>query len=225
MTDTAPKHPAKFSAEILPIVRDYLVGYYNVLDPMAGVGTLAWYLREYKSGQRSFFVWSNDIEQEWAKQAPAYRWTTYDAQKLPELWGGFFDAVATSCTYGNRMADHHEAKDASKRHTYRHYLGRPLTPGNTGAMQWGPEYRETHEAIWRECWRVLRPGGRLVLNVSDHIRAGRLVSVTNWHIGCLMDIGFKLMDNTAVSTKRQRHGANGTIRVDCEWVLLFEKPE
>ena len=42
----------------------------------------------------------------------------------------------------NRMADHHEARRRpALRHTYRHALGRPLTPGNSGALQWGEEYR------------------------------------------------------------------------------------
>jgi hypothetical protein len=63
-----------------------------------------------------------------------------------------FDAICTSPTCGNRMADHHEARDISPRHTYRHVLGRPRTPGNSGALQWGDgiageEYRALHVAV------------------------------------------------------------------------------
>ena len=50
-----------------------------------------------------------------------------------------FDMVVTSPTYGNRMADHHNAKDGRRRITYTHNLGRTLTPGNSGAMQWGED--------------------------------------------------------------------------------------
>ena len=78
-----------------------------------------------------------------------------------------FDAICTSPTYGNRMADHHEARDGSPRDTYRHVLGRPLTPGNSGALHWGDgiageEYRlRTCGGLDRmppraEAWRDLR---------------------------------------------------------------------
>lgn len=195
----------------------------EVLDPMGGVGTLARYVNA------DIRVWTNDIEEEWASQAPFDRWTTNDARHFPSWWVRFFDAIATSCTYGNRMADHHEARDDSKRHTYRHYLGRPLTEGNTGMMAWGPEYRETHEAIWAECRRVLCPGGVLVLNVSDHMKTLKKgqsptrQAVSAWHVLALTKLGFRLTDLTLVPTKRQRHGANGAVRVEHECVFLFEK--
>lgn len=67
-----------------------------------------------------------------------------DALRLP-FRDATFDVVATSPTYGNRMADHHEARDDSDRGTYRHRLSRPLHPSNSGAMQWGEEYRSIHE--------------------------------------------------------------------------------
>ena len=106
-----------------------------------------------------------------------------------------FDAICTSPTYGNRMADHHNARDASPRHTYRHVLGRPLTRGNSGALQWGDgiageEYRALHVAVWTECRRVLKPGGIFVLNVKDHIRGGVLQEVTKWHSVALLMLGF-----------------------------------
>ncbi len=36
-------------------------------------------------------------------------------------------------------------------------LRRGAAPDNSGAMQWGPEYREFHEQAWTEAVRVLRP--------------------------------------------------------------------
>ena len=67
-----------------------------------------------------------------------------DARALP-FADASFHAIATSPCFGNRMADHHEARDPSVRHTYRHRLGRPLSEGSAGALQWGPAYREFHE--------------------------------------------------------------------------------
>jgi hypothetical protein len=62
-------------------------------------------------------------------------------------------------------------------------LGRPLTPGNSGALQWGEEYRALHVAVWTECRRVLKPGGIFVLNVKDHIRGG-VLSATGTRSRC-----------------------------------------
>ena len=80
-----------------------------------------------------------------------------------------FDAVVTSPTYGNRFADKHNAKDGSIRRSYTHDLGRTLHAENSGSMQWGQAYRDLHVKAWAECFRVVRPGGLFVLNISDHV--------------------------------------------------------
>ncbi len=158
------KHPAKFSPPLLPKMIELLGGYPRVIDPMAGVGTLSTCLE-----WLPFTVISNELEWPWLEQCLEPR-TQADARHLP-FQADSFDAIVTSPTYGNRMADHHEARDSSKRNTYRHTLGRQLSSGNTGALQWGIEYRSVHRDIIAECVRVLRPGGRVLWNVKDHIRA------------------------------------------------------
>lgn len=217
---------------------------------MAGVGALAWYLARP-------LVCSNELEPEWASQCPGPV-TMADARRLPYA-DASFDAIATSPTYGNRMADHHQATErcracggtgrtngdrhgdvcakcagagrrAHVRHTYRHYLGRPLTEANTGQMHWGPTYRDVHHAIWAECVRVVRPGGRLVVNVKDHYRTltrGQLPvlqPVVHWHAMTLVGLGLGCAARRRVPCPGQRHGANGHARVDHEWVLVFDKP-
>lgn len=109
----------------------------------------------------------------------------------------------------------------STRNTYTHVLGRKLSQQNSGQMQWGPGYRDFHLAAWAECRRVIRPGGYLVLNVSDHIRGGVVQHVTDWHIDALVGLGFILGERVDVATRRQRRGQNGNVRVGCEWVLKF----
>jgi len=61
------------------------------------------------------------------------------------------------------MADHHNAKDSSKRNTYTHCLGRKLKEENTGKMQWGHLYRNKHRKIYEEFIRVLKTNGYLIL--------------------------------------------------------------
>src|SRR5690606_19530624 len=128
---------------LLPIMAGYLHGCTRILDPFAGVGGIFDLLAWMPAAQ----VEAVEIEPEWAAADP--RITLGSALALP--WpAGTFDAICTSPTYANRMADHHEARDASRRNTYRHALGRPLHPDNAGAMQWGEAYRQLHITAWTE---------------------------------------------------------------------------
>lgn len=208
------KHPAKYSAALLPVFARHLVGFSRILDPMADVGTVH-RLRE----MLACSTVGVEIEPEWAALHPDTR--VGSVLKLP-FFTASFDAILVSPPYGNRMADHHNARDGSPRHTYRHYLGRPLADDNAGALQWGDDYRTFHRAAWAECVRVLRPGGRFVLNCKDHIRAGRLQRVTDWHVGALLDAGLSLVACERVVCPGQRHGQNGAARVDFESVIVFE---
>lgn len=236
------KHPAKYSTTLHRRLAEAVGERYPVLDPMAGVGTLATLCPG---------AYLNELEPEWACQADAIAHhgpiTTCDARALPYA-DGFFWAVCCSPTYGNRMADHQDAQERCRpcaatgyvlgevcekcdgkgrrfyvRHTYRHYLGRPLHPANTGGMQWGAAYRTMHQAIWAECWRVLAPGGVFVLNVSDHYRKGQRQSVSAWHRDACVEIGFTVVQRRKVKTPRQGHGQNGALRVAYEDIWIMEK--
>jgi DNA modification methylase len=137
---------------------------------------------------------------------------------------GYFDAICTSPTYGNRMADDFEASDGGKgRNTYRHQYGEPLAPENSGALQWGEAYRRFHSVAWREAWRVLKPGGRFVLNCKDHIRAGKRQWVTAWHVYRLLTKGFRRVQTRRVETPSNGYGANGRVRLGFEYVILLQK--
>src|SRR5690606_1661815 len=171
--DTMPRHPAKYTDVLLPvfarILREH--GAQSVLDPMAGVGKVG-LLRDCGFSGR---IVANEIEPERAAQPTAHvAMHGGDAAAMTPAADGGIDAIVTSPTYGNRMADHRNARDGSRRYTYRHALGRPLHPANTGQMQWGEAYREAHRRIWAECIRVLRSGGVFVVNVKNHIRRGEI---------------------------------------------------
>lgn len=218
MTDKK-KHPAKFSKPVLPILAHYLERVEGqIIDPMAGVGTLAWQL----NGQTILPIISNELELEWATQCPGPV-TIADACRLPYR-SNSIAAFCTSPTFANRMADHHNPKDGSVRHSYKFYLDRDLHPANTGQMQWGPDYRKMNKLIWKECYRALEPGGRLVFDVSDHQRNWKIVRVSDWHRQVAQRIGFQLVDFEIIKVKRLRHGANHRARSAYEVVYYFEKP-
>ena len=125
--------------------------------------------------------------------------------------------------YMMHNSDHHNAQDSSTRVTYRHKLGRPLHPANAGQLQWGSRYRNLHIDIWHEVWRVLRPGGRFILNIADHIRAGERAYVSTWHLYICQQIGFRYVKGRTVDTPGMRYGENGKKRVGYEYVYYFEK--
>ena len=214
------KHPAKYTDSFIPLFAEILIEKEckKVLDPFAGICKIA----EIKKHGYEGLIYANEIEKEWAFQGfgEVDCLNVGDAECLP-FKDDFFDAICTSPTYGNRMADSHKARDSSKRNTYTHTLGRELKDGNTGKMQWGSRYREKHEAVYLELKRVLKDDGIFILNISDHIRKGKVVKVTEWHVRTLEDLGFEKTEEKQIETPRNGFGANSKLRVPYESIILF----
>lgn len=237
-----------FSRELISPLADTIRGRSSVVDPFAGTGRIH-AIADEAGVPRSVGI---ELEPEWANadifRGPARLQIVGDSLAvLPSLGVGNFDAVLTSPAYGNRMADKHDAKDPckacsgsgvsghreckvcrglglSRRNTYRHRLGRALSENNGGGMQWGPEYRDLHRAIWAASVTALAPGGVFVVNCSNHIRMGELVDVCAWHSATLIELGLTLERTIEVETRRQRHGANGHVRVAGELIIICTKP-
>ena len=100
-----------------------------------------------------------------------------------------------------------------------------LHPDNSGQLHWGPKYRAFHKQAWVEAVRVLRPGGRFLLNLKNHIRSGVEQSVVEWHRDHLCDIGLVAVAHEHVIAPANRAGANRGVRVDHESVLVLDKPD
>lgn len=226
-TDPTP-HPAKFRSDILDAIHGLLPesddGHLKVLDPFAGVG-LIHELRAY-SAPPSIETLGVEIEPEWADQHPhTYVGSALDLSFIPHnILPGYWDVIATSPCYGNRMADTY-AGDGTRRHTYRIYLDRELSSGSAAGLQWGRRYRIFHRRAWAEATRVVKPGGTLILNIKDHVRAGQVMRVTDFHARALGSLGWREVERVALDSPGHRHGENWDAREPVEYVIRFDLKE
>ena len=219
-----PRHPAKFTDILLETMYPYIPNGDDIklLDPFAGTGKIALIKELGFKGK----IYANDLESEWlSPNIHGCDFLTYEDAETLDYPSEFFDCVCTSPTYGNRMADHHNAKDGSVRMTYTHCLGRPLHDQNTGSMQFGQKYIQKHERIWRHLLNLLKNGGAFIVNAKNFVRKGKVVDVVGEHLRMLESLGLKLERNLTVETPSMRYGRNSAKRIPHENILIMRKGE
>lgn len=227
VTEALPPHPAKYSAALYPLFREILDGYTVVLDPMCGLNQLAVELPRPK-----WAVTGVEIEPTWAAASPFT--ICRDATKLSQLFPpNTFDACVVSPAYGNRMADHHKAKDASKRITYTHtlrtFLDDPdyeLAENSTCNLPLHTQgYYGLHAAAWAGSVDALRSGGLFVLNTKNFYIGDDIQHVADLHLGILVgELGLDFEVHHEVPTPGMKFGANRDKRVENEDVYVLRKP-
>jgi hypothetical protein len=218
----------------------------DILDPFAGTGKIHM-LENIDKRVRTTGI---EIEAEWAMMGPECAhcrgsgggyvnpsgdweecpdcWGTGvktivgNALHLPENWTNRFHMVVTSPTYGNRMADHHDAKDDSKRMTYKHMLGRDLHPDNSGQMHFGPKYKEFHEKAWAEVTRVIKlPDRAHSFQVKSPEIPRPFIPAGDATLTLGQDYSGGLERD--VPTARLRYGQNHAARVTHEKIFVFRR--
>jgi hypothetical protein len=208
----ASSHPAKYNPKFIGVFAELLNGCQTVLDPFGGTGRIR-LLEQY-----GFETVNLEIEPEWATDILG------DSTMMP-FKDETFDAICTSPTYGNRMADtftDHCPEKQYVRNTYRHRLGRKPSVNNTGGYQFGDRYLDLHRLVYGECMRVLKPGGKFVLNTKNFIHRDVETDVTGAHTSLLTGYGFQVTGQREVPTVGLKFGANRN-RVQYETITLLTK--
>lgn len=222
--DTTITHPAVYSERFIPIFAEIAKKYdaKTVLDPFGGVGNIG-KIKDYGFEGK---VIANELEAEWSafhESNKVDESITGDARKMPSIESDSIDAVITSPTYGNRLADRRITAKVDNL-TYANSLGRELTSGNSGRMHYGPKYKQLHNEVYKELYRVVKPGGIAVINMKDFISKGKVVPVTDFHINAMLNAGFELLYRDKVKTTGLATGKIKRPKVESEDIIVFEKP-
>lgn len=123
----------------------------------------------------------------------------------------------------------------SRRNTYTHRLRaatedptRTLAPTSSATIPWGPRYRQFHERAYRQMLAVLRPGGLVMVNISNFLETSKGVTVEHrvaeWTLGVWLNLGSTIIAIPRIETPRNRQGANYDVRVDGELLLVLRAP-
>ena len=146
-----------------------------------------------------------------------------DSRRMPEVADGSVDLVVTSPPYW-QIKDYGAA-------------------GQTGFGQSLHEYLKDLYHTWRECFRLLRPGCRLCLNIGDQFaRAAvygryKIIPLHAEFISQCEEIGFDFMGaiiwrkkttmnptGGAVIMGSYPYPPNGLLEIDYEFIQIFKKP-
>lgn len=250
------RHPCTYSSSTLDLMARLIdeecerLGRVNlrVLDRFAGTGVK---VAEHATGRRHRWfgleIEPSFIERDWVREGNARRSPFEPAS---------FDVDACSVVFPNGMTDTFKSKEPSLRHTYSHAMrarvGNPradLHPDNAGGMPWGrggrkhadgAQWKAVHVDAIADAWRVLRPGGLLLWEASNHPHTPKRggepieIDVIGWLAAELQRQGFVEEAVIPIDLQRTKDQAKGRTvtwrgtnahRAMFAHLLCFRRPE
>lgn len=234
------KHQGRANLNLLSTLLQYAPAGQLVIDVMGGTGSIL-IATDYQHP-----VISGELETHWVIISEANRKSIagqslftlstsalcpqWDATRLP-LASGSVPAIITSPPYWDMLSDWHiNSKGLQDSHEiYGPAYG--LDPRNLGNVHIYEEYLRAMGQVYRECGRVLGPGGKLVLILKDRIHKFKRVPIVRDTIGLVTALGFTLarqIDRECLPSLHRRvnqlHNPQAET-VDTEAALVFTKAE
>ena len=219
------KHHTRYHPKIIEAIQQRIGHSKRILDPMAGTFERLRELERYENGWHQ--THGIELENEWVIGYPHPRLRQGDARDLP-FDNEYFDCVVVSPSYGNRDSDKTgDWWDNDDRLTYAAALRRNVSANSLCQPFDNPVYKSGHTHAWAESTRVLKTGGMFFINLKNHIKAGRIIPVSQWHREILRDIlKYVEIDDAAIPTPGRFSGANSGTRAEfAEKLYVFRKSE
>lgn len=216
-------HPAPYSPEVLIKFTSLIPRGTHVHDCFAGDGVR---LGKLADNYRWRFT-GTEIEAPFILDDRVAHGDATDPDSYPSssYW------IVTSPVYPNGIADDWNAKDTSRRRTYRRARAmivghdEPLHVNNMGRWGYrGTPLRSTARAMY---WNLARKSiacwtgaDRALVNVSDFMAGGKVEPVVRGWVQELTRQGWTVEDVQPVVTRRWKDGANRDERVENEVIIV-----
>lgn len=233
------EHKAKLNLNWLAwILNEHTDSGSVILDPMAGTGSIL------LAALNQHPTLAGDVEPYWSRLlnrnalrirrrhlivAPILtaRW---DAARLP-IPNASLDTIVTSPPYFDLFSNWNrkQANYLDGRHMGPNGLSYGDHPQQIGNLHVYEDYLRAMRAVYMECRRILRPGGKLILIVGNKVREKRIIPVTEDTCTLVTANGFDLLashDRKTIPSRwrrihRQQHNDYPTIAV--ETAVVFQK--
>lgn len=216
---TSGKNPAPYTDSIIEALADIIPRHvppdYWIHDPFGGEGKRLGALCD----RLGYEFTGTDLE-EWLDADP--RILLGDSTD-PSTYPILPHAVVTSPTYNNGVNDHFDAKDSSRRLTYRVRAGHALHLNNTG--RYSGRGSKKGEA---EYWRITRDCVKhwpdlVIVNVKDSVRGKTTVyPLVDLWCDLLAEYHYET-GHINVPCPGWRYGTNSDARVDTEAILIASR--
>jgi predicted methyltransferase len=240
-TKRSMAHPAKmFTPLAQKLIQDYSKPGDTILDPMGGIGTTG--IEASRLGRNAILV---DYERRFVREAKNnvsllkkagqmlgdVKVLHGDARNLGRIKG--VDVVVTSPPFADVQPFHDkkfkiDGKEVGKMGSGESYSLKKDNK-NIGMLK-GEKYLLNVKKVYNECYKTLKPNGKLIVHMKNPIKNKKMVRLDKQTTDIVNQCGFKLkerkkrhLDNVSFWTRQYRKKYPDAPKVDHEDILVFQK--